>query len=126
MVQREPGRGAIMSQPVRQVSVEEIGSAVVIRIHARLADEATVQQLLQTVAAIPAMQPGKTVVLDLGGVEYLPTLCLGALVEVQKRCQQQSHKLKLAALRPPIRRLLSVTNLEMTFEICESVDEAVR
>jgi anti-anti-sigma factor len=115
-----------MSEPARQVSVEEIGSVVLIRVHARLADEATSRQLLQTVEAIPAMQTGKTVILDLSGVEYLPTLCLGALVQVQERCRQGSHTLKLAAVRPPIRKLLSVTNLDLTFEICESVADAMK
>lgn len=114
-----------MSEPVRQMSVEEVEGTVVIRINARLAGEATAQQLLQTIDAIPAMQNGKVVILDLSGVEFLPTLCLGALVEAQKRCRQRSHTLKLAGVRPPIRKLLNVTNLEMAFELCESVEEAV-
>lgn len=123
-----------MSEPVRQVSVEEVEGAVVIRIHVRLAEEATAQQLLQTIDAIPApsatpafpaMQSGKIVILDLSGVEFLPTLCLGALVEAQKRCRQRSRTLKLAGVRPPIRRLLTVTDLETTFDLCESVAQAL-
>ena len=113
-----------MSEPVRQVSVEEIGSAVVIRVQGRLANEATGQQLLQTIDAIPPTRVGKTVVLDLSGVEFLPTLCLGILVEMQKRCHERSLVLKLAALRPAIRKVLSVTKLETSFEICESVEDA--
>ncbi len=115
-----------MSEPARQVSVEEIGSAVVIHVQGRLANMATAEQLLQTIEAIPATQAGRGVVLDLSGVEFLPTLCLGALVEMQKRCRQKSLTLKLAALRPAIKKVLSVTSLDSTFEIYGSVDEAVK
>jgi anti-anti-sigma factor len=66
------------------------------------------------------------VVLDLACVRFLPSLALGQLVHVSKKCAARQQKLKLAAVQAQIRQVFVVTRLERVFEFADSVDAAIQ
>jgi len=65
------------------------------------------------------------VVLDLSKVEFVPSLSLGALVNLLREFKQHKQRFILAGIRPNVRGTLAVTRLDKLFEIVNSVDEAL-
>lgn len=115
-----------MSQPANVIVTEKADQAVVIRVKAKLLDENGMQQLIQALDAIPAEATGTVVVIDLAQVEFLPSLCLGGMVHIANKCRERSQKLKLAAIRSIVRKVFVITRLDRSFELCESVEAALR
>lgn len=62
-------------------------------------------------------------VLDLGGVAFVDSSGLGALVALLKRLGGQGQ-LVLAAVQPPVQRLLALTRLDRVLAIRETVQQA--
>jgi anti-sigma B factor antagonist len=66
------------------------------------------------------------IVLNLEGVSYVDSAGLGALVSGHTSAQNQGATLKLANPTKTLRALLNITKLVTIFDICESVDDAVK
>lgn len=117
-----------MSQPASagRVNVEETDQAVVVHVQAKVLDETSIQQMLLAIDSAAAQSPQKPVIMDLAQVEFLPSLCLGALVQMSNKCKGRTQKLKLAAVRPSLRKVFIITRLDRVFEICDSVEAATR
>lgn len=65
----------------------------------------------------------RRLVLDLARVEFIDSSGLGVLVALLKR-QGTEGRLALAALRPPVERLLALTRLDRVFSIHATVAAA--
>lgn len=115
-----------MSETVSAIVSEKGDQAIVIQIKAKLLDEASLLQLTQAIDAAAADSPQMAVVVNMGQVEFLPSLCLGALVQISHKCKGRSQRLKLAGLRPGVRKVFVVTRLDRTFELCDSLEAATR
>jgi anti-sigma B factor antagonist len=63
------------------------------------------------------------VVLDMGGVEFVDSSGLGALIHMHKTLQLQG-RLTLCNVDPKVAQLFKVTRLERVFSIAESPDDA--
>lgn len=108
------------------IVIETTPSAIVARVNAKLLDDATILKLTQSVdAAGGAAGAPALVVIDMARVEFLPSLCLGALVQILNNCKGRQQKVKLAGLRPAIRKTFSITRLDRVFELADSVEAAV-
>jgi anti-anti-sigma factor len=108
------------------IAIERNGNALVVRVQGKLLAEADYRHLRQLIdqSADPGL--GVTVVaLDLSRLQLLPSLGLGALVQIRNKCESRQQKLRLAAVPAPIRDVLSVTKLDRLFEITESVEAAL-
>ena len=72
------------------------------------------------------LHPGAFVVLDLGGLEWLDSSGLGALVACAKHAAERSAVVK-AAVPPegPVRRVFSVCHLDRVFETYDAPSKAV-
>lgn len=66
------------------------------------------------------------IVLNLGGVSYIDSAGLGALVWGHTSAQKQGATLKLANLTKTFRELLNITKLVTIFDTYGSVDDAVK
>ncbi len=70
---------------------------------------------------------GKTkIVLDLGGVAYMDSAGLGALVASFTSAQSYGAEIKLANLTKKLGEQLQITKLATVFEVFGSVEDAVR
>lgn len=81
----------------------------------------TIESQVRESAAAARERP---VVLDLGNVEFMPSVSLGALVTICMDCKQNRQRLALVGLQPTIREALTITRLDKLFEIYHDVDEA--
>jgi anti-sigma B factor antagonist len=65
------------------------------------------------------------IVLNLAELEYMDSSALGDLVSCNTRASQSGRPLKVAALTRRLKELLRVTRLAATFDVYETLDEAV-
>ncbi len=97
------------------------GQAVVaLRGELNLADVPGVASHL--IAAVTACGP--SVIVDLAGLEGIGYSGLSVLLRVRKWTRQSGGDLPLAALQPPVRRILEATGLIDVFSVYPSVEEA--
>jgi anti-anti-sigma factor len=80
---------------------------------------------LSTVLLIAAESPGSTVVLDLGGVDFIDSTALGTLLKAGAEIESSGKTLRVVCAGGPVRRLLEMTNLTNRFQLCPSRDEAL-
>jgi len=64
-------------------------------------------------------------VLDLSELEFISSVGLGGIIAAHLRCRHHKGAVILAAPRPDILELLTVTNLTSLFMVHESVDAAL-
>ena len=65
------------------------------------------------------------IVLDLGGVEFMDSSGLGTLVVSLKAAAEHDSEIRLADLRPAVRKVLDLTGLSRVFIVCDTAEEAV-
>ncbi len=106
-----------------RVEIENQGSATI----ARLIGSANMvvstdlkDQLLDLVADEP-----RQLILDLSRLEFISSMGLSGIIAAHLRCRHHNGMVKLAAPRPEILELLTVTNLTRLFPIHASVEEAM-
>lgn len=107
------------------IVIETTPAAIIARVNAKLMDETTILKLTQSIEAAGDAAGPSLVVIDLARVEFLPSLCLGALVQILNSCKARQRRVKLAALRPAIRKTFTITRLDRVFELTDSVDAAL-
>jgi anti-sigma B factor antagonist len=66
------------------------------------------------------------IILDLGGVVFLDSSGLGALVASQRKIKEKKGELKLAGPQPEVRSVFDITRVSRLFHICKDVPEAVQ
>jgi anti-anti-sigma factor len=66
----------------------------------------------------------RILVVDCSGVGYVSSIAVCTLVRLHKRMAEYGGELRLAAVQPPLRRILSITRLDEVFHLNASVDEA--
>ena len=111
--------------PPDPVTVETSGNAVVVRVNMKLLDDANLKRMNQLIDEA-ATKPGVTaVVLDMSRVQIVPSLGLGALVQLSNKCKAREQRLKLAAVQPQVRQTISITKLDRVLDLVDSVEAGV-
>src|SRR5215218_9118233 len=107
------------------VAVETRDNAVIAHVNLKLFDDQTLKRMNQMIDEA-AVKPGViVVVLDLSGVQIVPSLGLGALVQLSNKCKARHQRLKLAAVQPQVRQTMSITKLDRILDIVDSVEAAL-
>jgi anti-sigma B factor antagonist len=84
-------------------------------------------QVTQTEVSAAAEQAAQLpVVLDLAKVDFMPSLSLGALVNLQRGCKKRNQRFILAGLHGAVRSTFAITRLDKLFDICDSTDAALK
>src|SRR5262245_15438471 len=105
-----------MSDTPAPVVIEKTSNAIIARVKVKLLDEAGLKLLGQLIDQ-SAGEPGVSlIVVDLSAVQLIPSLGLGALVQMSSKCKVRGQSLKLAATPPPIRKLFAMTRLDRVLE----------
>ena len=115
-----------MSDTPAPVVIEKNGNAVIAHVNVKLLDEAPLRLLGQLIDQSSAEPGVSLVVVDLSGVQILPSLGLGALTQMSSKCRARGQSLKLAATPPPIRKVFAITRLDRVLEMVDSVEAATR
>lgn len=116
-----------MSNPTRPVlSVKPHARAVLAVVDCRDLDhETTLRMQGELMAALDAA-PASALVLDLSGVEFVPSLALGVLVKVHKSLAQAGRKCMLVGVRPLIVESMNVTGLTKFLVLRDTTEEALK
>jgi anti-anti-sigma factor len=105
------------------LSMTREGPCAVVSVGGEL-DPGTAGEL--TEAALTAMQEiGPSLVLDLSGVTFMDSTGLKVLLAVHQRAQLAGGRLVLAGATRSVKRVVSITGLDETFEARDNVVEAV-
>jgi len=115
-----------MSNTPAPVVIEKNGTAVVAHVNVRSLDEADLKLLGQLIDRSAGEAGVSLVVIDLSGVQMLPSLGLGALVQLSNKCKARGQTLKLAATPQSIRKVFAITRLDRVLELVDSVEAATR
>ena len=73
------------------------------------------------------MAPESTlpVLLDLSNVTFVPSMTLGALIEIAHRCKSQQRRLVLVGVTPSVQAVFTISALTNFFEFCDCVEDVV-
>ena len=82
--------------------------------------QALMQQLLQAIE----QAPGAPVLLNLSQVAAMPSMAIGALVTIWKKCQDGRRRFILVGMQAPVRNTLALCRLDKLFEFSESEEQA--
>jgi anti-sigma B factor antagonist len=63
-------------------------------------------------------------IVDCSQLGYISSVGLTTLIRLHKRLTERGGVLKLAAVQPPLAKLLHITRLEQVFEMYPSVEDA--
>jgi anti-anti-sigma factor len=63
-------------------------------------------------------------VVDCARLGHVSTIAVCALITLHKRLAEHAGELRLAAVQPPLQRVLHMTRLDQVFRLFASVDEA--
>ena len=88
-------------------------------------DLQTAPQLRDLLLDTVKKQAGDLLV-DLSQVGYMDSSGVASLVKLLARVRREKVSLKLAGLTPRVRSVFEITRLDSVFEICASVEEALR
>ena len=73
-----------------------------------------------------AMDDGRaSVLLDLGGVDFIDSAGVGLLVSAHRRAQAASGVFAVAAVSPTVARVLQLTRTDRVLRVLPSVEEAL-
>jgi anti-sigma B factor antagonist len=103
------------------LSTSEYGGHVVVTLRGEL-DITGAASVAAALAAAAARQP--EIVVDLAALEFIDSSGVAALAYGRKHARQAGGDLLLAAPRPPVLRVLTLTRLIDVFPVHASVDEA--
>jgi anti-anti-sigma factor len=108
------------------VAVETRGDAVIVRVNLKLFDDQSLKTMNQKIDQA-ATRPGViVVVLDMSRVQIVPSLGLGALVQLSNKCKARQQRLKLAAVQPQVRQTMSITKLDRILDLVDSVEAGIQ
>ncbi|HUQ59480.1 STAS domain-containing protein [Lentzea sp.] len=105
-----------------EIGVHDRGADTVAAVVGEL-DFGTTPRMLKTVEPLAAQ--GRTLVLDLSGLDFCDSSALSALVRLHKVAQAAGGALHLAALRPQVRSAITLTSLDQLLTIHPQVPDAL-
>jgi anti-anti-sigma factor len=80
---------------------------------------------LQTALDEAITRTGETVVVDLGDVDLIDSIALGALARASRRLRESGGALAVAASNADIVRAFEITSLDRVIPIASTVDDAL-
>ena len=108
------------------VTAESYGHAVILNIKGELTED-SLSAFMQAVDH--QLDNGKDIidlVLNMENVPFIDSAAMEFLLELQDRLMERLGQVKLANCDENVRKILEITRLESTFEICEDITEAVK
>lgn len=115
-----------MTQAPLQVTSERTADAVVVRVTGEV-DMNTAPLLEKALAAaVPTVTAPTVVVADLGGVTFLDSSGLSALINAHKLCEARPTELRIVATNPAVVRTFEIASLDGLLKVSGSLADATR
>ncbi|MCG8403942.1 MAG: STAS domain-containing protein [Phycisphaerales bacterium] len=107
------------------VNIQSKDKAVLARIDCRELNHETTDKMKEALRAVSVEHPNQSMVLDLSQVEFIPSLALGAMVEVHHIYRKAGRKLILAGVVPKALEVMKLSSLDNLFDIYDDVQTAM-
>ncbi len=115
-----------MSETTQRLQIsDEKDVRIVEFIEKKILDEASIEEIGQTVGALIEAKNRPKFLLDFVNVEHLSSAALGMLINVNNRIKKQSGQLRLSNIRPQIMEVFNITRLNKAFQILTTRQEAL-
>jgi anti-sigma B factor antagonist len=106
-----------------EIGEERRGEAIVLRPVGRIDNDTSPSFQARLLAAIGAMP--NTVVVDLGGVEYISSAGLRALMMGAKQAKAAKGHLAVAGLKPVVKEIFTISRFGHVVQVFETPDDAL-
>ncbi len=107
------------------LQIQENENAVVATIQCSEFDHDTTVRLRAEIDGVVAPTSTLPVVLDLSNVTFMPSMTVGALIELANRCKSQQRRLILVGVTPTVQDVFELCKLNNFFEIRDCVEDVV-
>ncbi len=107
------------------LQIQENENAVLATIQCSEFDHDTTVRLRAEIDGVVASTSTLPVVLDLSNVTFMPSMTLGALIELSNRCKSQQRRLVLVGVTPTVQDVFKLCKLGSFFEIRDCVEDVV-
>lgn len=112
------GAARLLIQSFRDVTVVNINDASIL-------DTAQVQQIGEELYDLIDARAIRKIVLDFSKVKFLSSSALGVLITLRKKSDEIKGKVLLCGMKPELRKLFKITNLEKLFDFYENEERAL-
>ncbi|MCZ6653892.1 MAG: STAS domain-containing protein [Planctomycetota bacterium] len=106
------------------MTFETLPEALVVSVQAEKLDYMVLDKLDRRITAQATMAGKFNVILDLGAVEFIPSMLMSVLVKTLKRLGDQGRKFLLVGMNRHIRASLKLTRIDVLFDLHDSVNAA--
>jgi anti-sigma B factor antagonist len=106
------------------LDVSRNNDIVVVQCHGRIVFGKEADELRRVVLGL--LNESKRLVLNLASISYIDSTGLETLIASFISARNRKAEIKVAALPPRVRRVLTVTKVDQLFEIYDSTQEAVK
>ena len=109
------------------VVIESTDTGVVARLNVKLLDDATVRRADELADKAACGRAGVNyIVLDMSRVQIVPSLGLGALLQLMSKYKERNQRVRLAGVQSQVRTTMAITKLDKVFDLYETVEAATR
>jgi anti-sigma B factor antagonist len=108
------------------ITVNYAGNATIIGFtDQKILEEKDIKALTESIMSVIEQAERINLILDFGNVRFLSSAVLGLLIRVSKRIYEREGQLGLCNISPKIYEIFKITRLTKTFDIYNSVENAV-
>ena len=115
--------GCCMSD-VEEMTFETFPEALVVGVRSEKLDYMVLDKLDRRITAQATMAGKFNVILDLGEVEFIPSMLMSVLVKTLKSLGDQGRKFLLVGMNRHVRASFKLTRIDVLFDLYDSVDAA--
>jgi anti-anti-sigma factor len=108
------------------IVIETTDHAVIARVNLKLFDDENLKRMDEMIDKAACGRPGiNTIVLDMSRVRIMPSLGLGALLQLSNKYKERHQHVKLAGVQPQVRTTMHITKLDQILDLEETVEAAL-
>ncbi len=107
------------------LQIQENENAVVVTIQCSEFDHDTTALLRAEIDGVVAPTSTLPILLDLSNVTFMPSITIGALIELANRCKSQQRRLVLIGVTPTVQDVFELCKLNNFFEFRDCVEDVV-
>ena len=107
------------------LQIQENENALVVTIQCSEFDHDTTARLRVEIDGVVTPTSTLPVLLDMSNVTFMPSMTLGALIELANRCKSQQRRLVLVGVTPSVQDVFKISALSNFFEIRDCVEDVV-
>lgn len=107
------------------LSVQQADGVTVLSFGGATLDMAAIRELAAGLYEAVEHAAGGRAVLDFKNIRFLSSQALGVLLTLRRKADAAGVKVALAYVRPELRRVFAVTNLETLFKFHATCEEAI-